>query len=91
MNNRILFKDFALLLAALITALFWIIGSSMDVYAYTALGAFYELASLPMLVLGIGVVLASAWLLFHNTGRNKIWPLLSLTICMLAIAVMVLK
>lgn len=91
MNNRILFKDKALLLAAFITATFWIIGSSMDVYAYAALGAFYELASLPMLVLGIGVVLASAWLLYHNTGRKKLWPLMSLIICMIAIAVMALK
>ncbi len=86
MSNKTFIKNSSLIVAAIITAAFWIIGNNVNVYAHAVTGAIYELAAIPMLVLSIGIVLASAWLLYRNPYHSRTAPLIVLAIgCLTAL------
>lgn len=59
-------------------ALFWIIGNTTDVYHFAFTGAFYELLSLPMLVLIIFLPVIAIVLFFKDKFNLRSLALYSL-------------
>ncbi len=74
----------------IVVGLFWTIASKTNIYGNAFIGAIFEFAYLPMLLLGIALPIMSVYLVVKNTGSTKIWPILSLAISVITIGLIFL-
>jgi len=67
-------------LLTIVVCLFWITGNKTNVYKFSVIGGFFEILSLPMLGLALGLPILAIFLIFKNRGADKLWPVISLFI-----------
>ena len=85
MGKRGAILNLVVVILTILVGLFWTIASTTNVYKSKITGAIFELAALPMLLLGITLPIMAIYLVIKNTGSSKIWPILSLAISFITI------